>query len=247
MHTPAYKKYDGADTAVMFIHGFMGSPNQFDDLAEAVYGFGCTYVSVLLPGHGCGADGFVKSGARDWKRHVQSEIDKTKNEYKRIFLVCHSMGGLLALNASLIKENNIAGIVLIATPLKIHLLNPKAMSKRLRFLFLPKDSEIKTAYMKTYSLTKSKFFFYPLFIKPAVSFLRLMRRTKKLLPEVSVPVYMFYSKGDETTSYKSVRLFEEGLRNTQKTVFTLEESWHAFYSDDEKSLIRAKLIEFIQK
>ena len=246
MHIPAYKKCDGADTAVVFIHGFMGSPDQFEDLAETVHGLGCAYMSVLLPGHGCGIDGFVKSGEQYWTRHVQSELDKIKNDYARIFIVGHSMGGLLALNASIIRENNIAGLVLLATPLKIHLLNPKAMSKRLRFLRLPGDHEIKAAYMKAFSLTKSKFFYYPLFVRPAISFLKLMKRTKKRLPEVFVPVCMFYSKNDETTSYKSVKLLDKGLCSTQKTLFALDKSWHAFYSEDENKIIRDRLIEFIQ-
>ena len=247
MHTPTYKKCDGADTAVMFIHGFMGSPNQFAGLAETVHDLGCAYMSVLLPGHGCGIDGFVKSNNGVWTQHVQEEIDKIKNDYKRILLVGHSMGGLLALNASTVEGNNIAGVFLIATPLKIYLLNPKAVAQKLRFLRLAKDSEIKKEYMKSYSLTKSKFFYYPLFVKPAASLMRLMRKTKKRLPEVTAPVYMLHSKSDETVSYKSAALLYDGLCNTKKTAFTLEKSWHVFYTNDEQEAVRAKLIEFIQK
>ena len=247
MHTPTYRKCDGADTAVMFIHGFMGSPDQFEDMAETVHSLGCACISVLLPGHGCGIDGFVKFGERQWMRHVQNEIDKIKNDYKKIFLVGHSMGGLLALNAGMVAENNISGAVLIASPMKINLLNPSAMAQRLRFLRLPRDSEIKTAYMNTYSLTKSKFFYYPLFIRPAASLMRLMKRTKRRLSEVTIPICMFYSKKDETTSYKSARILYDGLCNTQRTVFSLEKSWHVFYSGEEQEIIRAKLIEFIQK
>ena len=245
VHIPTYKKYNNADCAVIFIHGFMGSPNQFTDLAEAVYNIGCTYMSVLLPGHGGGTDEFVRFGTLDWQRHVQSEIDKIKHDYKKIFLVGHSMGGLLALNASLVKDNNISGVVLISTPLKTYLLNPKSLLRKLRLLLLPKNNEIKSAYIKSNSVAAKKFWHFPLAVKPVMNFYRLVRQTNKRLPEVVVPVCMFHSRNDETTSYKSAGILYERLCSAPKTAFSLDKSWHAFYVEDEREIIKNKLIEFI--
>ena len=242
MHTRAYKKNSNTDCAVIFIHGFMGSPNQFDDLTDTAYDIGCTCISVLLPGHGVRANEFVKFGVSDWQNHLQSEIDKIGHGYKKIFLVGHSMGGLLALNASLIKENNISGVVLISTPLKVYWFN----RNKLRLLLFPKDNEIKSMYLKSNSIDISGPFFYPSAIKPVIEVYKLMRQTKKHLPEVFVPVYMFHSKGDEATAYKSADLLYKGLCNTQRTAFSLDKSWHAFYDGDEREIMRNKLVEFIQ-
>ena len=245
MHNPICKKYNYADCAVVFIHGFMGSPNQFTDLAEAVYNIGCTYASVLLPGHGGGVDEFTKFGVCDWQRHVQNEIDKIKRDHEKIFLVGHSMGGLLALNASLVKDNNISGVVLIATPLKTYFLNPKSLLRKLRLLLLPKNNEIKSAYIKSNSVAAKKFWYFPLAVKPVINFYRLVGQTKKRLAEIMVPVCMFYSKNDETVSYKSAGILYEKLSGTQKTVVSLDKSWHAFYVEDERRIIEGKLVEFI--
>ena len=51
MHDPFSKEHNDTETAVMFIHGFMGSPNQFADLADDVYNKGYSYTSILLPGN----------------------------------------------------------------------------------------------------------------------------------------------------------------------------------------------------
>ena len=247
MHVPTYKKHDGTDCIVIFIHGFMGSPDQFEDLAEAVHKIGCAHMSVLLPGHGASVKEFARFGIKDWQRHVQKEINKVKHEYKKIFLVGHSMGGLLALNASLIKGSNISGVVLISTPLKINWLHPKFLWLKLCLELFPKDNEIKAAYIKAKSIGNSELLLYPLTIKPIFSFFKLTRQTGKRLPGISVPVYMFHSKNDETVSFKSAGLLYKGLRNTKRTAITLDKSWHAFYYGDEREIIKTKLIEFIQQ
>ena len=247
MHIPTYKKHDGGDCAVMFIHGFMGGPSQFADLEAAVYEIGCSCVSVLLPGHGGGVDQFVKFGVSHWQGHVQEEIDKIKGDYRQIFLVGHSMGGLLALNASLVKENQIAAVMLLSTPLKINLFNPRMLWAKLRLLAFPKSHEIKAAYVKSNSLTAAKFFVYPLFVKAFINFYRLVGRTRARLSEVFVPVYMFHSKNDETTSYRSVALLCAGLCNTETTVFSLDKSWHAFYCAEEREIIKEQLIQMIRE
>ena len=225
----------------------MGSPGQFADLAEAVHEIGCTYRALLLPGHGGGLRKFVKSGLRDWQACVQSEIDKIKQEHKKIFLVGHSMGGLLALQASLVKENNISGLVLISTPLKVYLLNPKRLLQRLGIMRLPKSNKMKAVYIESNSIATPGPLLYSFAIRPALHFYRLLWQTKKRLPEVFVPVCMFHSKNDETTSYKSAALLYEGLCNTERRSFSLDKSWHVFFEDDEREFIRAKVIEFIRE
>ena len=245
MHIPTYKKCDDADRAVIFIHGFMGSPNQFTDLEDAVYKEGCSYMSVLLPGHGDGIKEFVNNGITNWENHLQKEIDSVKKEHNRIFLVGHSMGGLLALNASLNRENKVAGVVLLSSPLKVNLFNPKSLSQKIHLLTLSGDNEIKSVYLKASGVDRSKIFPYPSIVKPFVNFYKVVNKTRRHLPEVFVPVLIFLSKNDETASYKSAKLYYEGLCNAQKTVITLYKSWHAYYYENERKIIMDELIKII--
>jgi carboxylesterase len=245
MHCPTFQKCNDANSVVIFIHGLFGSPNQFVDLAEAVYNLGCAYKCVLLPGHGKDMSEFSKFGGADWQRHLQNEIDTVKHDYKKIFLVGHSMGGLLALNAGMLKENNISGIFLIATPLKVHTISPKAIFRKLQLLRLPKDNEIKSAYMSSNSVKMSKRSLYLPATKTFREFFKLMKQTKKRLSDVLVPVYMIHSKNDETTSYMSAALLYKGLCSTQREAFSLEKSWHAFYVKDEQEIIKEKLSSFM--
>ena len=245
-HSPVYREYDGAEKTAVFIHGFMSGPGHFSELAEAVYESGCSCLSVLLPGHGGTFRQFVKSNAGEWERHVQNEIGKIRDKYKEMYLVGHSMGGLLALNASLLEENKISGVFLISTPLKINLLSPKAFLFRVRLVRLSKDHEIKSAYIKSSGVSAYSPFSLPLIVKPVINFYRVVRKTRKNLPKVSVPVYMFHSRNDETTSYKSAKLFYDGLCNTERYTFPLSESRHSYYCEDEREIIMKKLIDVIK-
>jgi len=242
MHRPINRERDTAETMVIFIHGFMGSPDQFSDLADAVYEKGCSTMSILLPGHGAGMGEFVRSNMRDWERHVQSEIDRVDERYKKIILVGHSMGGLLALGASLAPDSRVAGVLTIATPLKI---NKKSFYIKLQMMTRPSMSEIKRAYFRATSIGRSAFWHYLILSRPLYHLFRLIKQTRGRLAEVTVPVTLFYSRGDETVDYRSAKFFEEGLCNTEPTVVTLDKSWHAYYDAAERAVIVGKLLEMV--
>ena len=230
---------------MVFIHGFMGSPNQFADLAEAVQSLGGGTVSLLLPGHGAGMEELAKARACHWQNHVQKEIENIRAACKKIFLVGHSMGALLALNASLVKENRISGLVLIAAPLKVHLFHPRSLFRKLRLILFRKQHKVKAAYIQSNSLQTSGILSCLLAIRPMLEVYRLAKKTRKGLGEVSVPVYMFHSKKDETSAYKSAALLYAGLKNTERRLFPLEKSWHAFYDAEERKTIKKELLAFI--
>jgi len=246
MHTPVLQELSTSRKIVIFIHGFMGSPNQFESLIKTVHDVGCSYCSILLPGHGFSMNEFAQSSVRKWEQHVQSEIDKIKDNYDEIYLFGHSMGGLLALNASLNKDNKIIGVFILQTPLKINSTNFKFFVPKLKLLFYPKSNEIKAAYTRSNSIDMSNILLYPLILKPTINFFELLHKTKINLKDVFVPVYMIYSTKDETTSYKSLELMEKGLCNTERNSFTINNSWHAYFPDDDLSIISEKLSKFIK-
>jgi len=224
----------------------MGSPIQFEDFACAVYDAGCSYNSILLPGHGARVSDFIKTGLNEWEHHLQSEIDKVKEKYDKIYLVGHSMGGLLALNASLVKKNKVAGTFMLSTPLKTNALNFKFFLPKLKLLFYPKDNEIRSVYFKSNSTGTSNVLLFLLFAKPFLSLHKLIRKEKRNLNKVFVPIRMIHSVNDEMTSYKSAKLLCDGLNNTQRDSFTLYKSWHVYFYDDEKEFIKEKLLDFIK-
>ena len=244
MHIPKQMIYENSKKIVFFIHGFMGSPNQFCELMEKVYNEGFSVVSILLPGHGSTGFEFAKSTVGDWESYLRKEILRYR-DYEKVYFVGHSIGGLLALNMSL--EFNICGVVAISSPLKIYLLNLTANGKRLKILCSNKEKEPRKTYIKSFGINKPYLHTVILWIRVMFEPHKLMKKSKKILKNISVPVLTIHSKNDETVSFKSRDLFKEQLLSSAHEAIELIESYHAYYTESEKEIIDSAIVEFISK
>ncbi|MDD4323414.1 MAG: alpha/beta fold hydrolase [Eubacteriales bacterium] len=242
MYSSIEKIDKNSDKIIIFVHGFMGSPTQFNELMDFAYENGFSVVSLLLPGHGKSGFSFAMSTLRSWEEYLDNQLRRFAS-YKVKYIVGHSIGGLLALNASL--KFDLDGIVLISTPLKIYLFKPTALLKRFKLLFNRVEPHIKETYKNSKSIGRPYLISMPLWFRVLSQPHILMRKTRKNLAKVHVPVLIIHSESDETASIKSSALFDTLLLNSQHEIVMLKESWHAFYTEEEKEIIRAKISDFI--
>ena len=118
------------DTIVIFIHGFLGSPHQFISLADFVYHMGYACAALLLPGHGGTAKDFAHSSQQQWTEQVHKEVHRYAELYPNVYLMGHSMGGLLAINESICSKANVKGLILLNTAIKIGLKSRSSLYSR---------------------------------------------------------------------------------------------------------------------
>jgi len=235
----------GNECIVVFVHGFLGSPDQFSELMTAVTQRGFAAMSVLLPGHGDTGMAFAKSTLADWEAHMHRELQRCRH-YRRIYLVGHSIGGLLSLNAATNPDYNIAGVAAICSPLKIYFIRPSALLKRLRLAIYRADHKIKSTYISGKSVRGIPFF-VPLWYRVLLQPHKLMRKTRRNLANVHVPVVLIHSRGDETASFKSAEMLDKGLINSPHKSIRLKNSWHAYHTDEDKRLIQDEILALIEK
>lgn len=246
MHTPIIKEQADANKLVLFLHGFMGSPGQFSWLIDAVYSKGCSAVSLLLPGHGKTARELYACAYTDWEQHLSDALFQYSKTYDKIYIVGHSMGGLLGLNESVNKANNIAGVFLIATPVKLRT-GMRSLYAKIRCVSYPTRHPIKQEYLKANGISGLNLFTSLLLLKPSREFIKLKQKTLTNLSQISVPVYMVYSKKDETTAYESMVILDAGLKSENKQTLTLYKSTHAYYEPAEREQLLNALLKFISE
>ena len=132
-HEPSRRIISGSDTAILFIHGIVGTPDQFFPLIPLVPDtWSC--VNLLLPGHGGSVCDFSRSSMAAWRRCVSGEIAALAACHKRILLVGHSMGTLFCIDEALRRPEQIAGLFLLASPLRIGM-KPSATIQSLQVAF----------------------------------------------------------------------------------------------------------------
>ena len=117
-----------AETVVLLIHGFTGSPSEFRRLGYYLNDQGYTVKAILLPGHGTTPEDMIRTGFRDWWRCVKEAFEELREAgFQRVIPIGHSMGGLLSLKLAM--EEEVPAVVSLATP--IHL-----GSRKVIFAFL---------------------------------------------------------------------------------------------------------------
>lgn len=244
MHQSSYREKDKAKGIVVFIHGFLGSPNQFSDWSEEVFALGYSVASLLLPGHGPNAERLFRINESDWTKHVENEIKTYRGKYQQIFLVGHSIGGLIALKIAASDSLPLTGICVIAAPIKMNYIAPFSILSRIRLVLSRNDSPIKKTYAASISVPGLSIISVPTILHSFFEIKKLIR-TLGDLAHITLPVLLIYSRKDETVSFKSMSMLESRLLNASTSVLSLPSSLHAYYLPDERAIIAKTLCKFI--
>jgi pimeloyl-ACP methyl ester carboxylesterase len=135
LKTQAFDK--NSNVVVVLIHGYKGDPlrwRNFCDFLARDFGRKINVYICKYPASGT-------TTIRAISRHLSMELDQEFGKRAvHVFLVCHSMGGLVAKNADLSAKHYIEGICYIATP---HDGTDIALMELLLFGVLPKNAEQK--------------------------------------------------------------------------------------------------------
>jgi carboxylesterase len=168
-----------------------------------------------------------------------------RQRYERVFIIGHSMGGLLAINEALV--NGAAGLILMATPMKVKIFSAKALYMSLRVLLgdTKKDDERLQSYRKANSVQKGSITTYLSWIPRFWDLLTLIRKTRQSLKLVRCPVLVIQSKRDETVSWKSHRVLATGLSSAPAEVLLLEKSQHSHFHSDEVESMYERICCFV--
>jgi len=243
-HAPVYREHPDSKGIVVFVHGFMGSPQQFSGLFDVVYRQGYSVSALLLPGHGGSAKYFASGTCERWQGHVDGEVERLSQQYRSIFLVGHSMGGLLAINSSVKFGKSVRGLFLITCPFVLTSFSLYALKLRLKQAFSRRNNPIKKAYFDSCSVTLSPDIIWCTG-RPSAEVKKLIYITESNLQKVRVPVTAVYSYADELTSMKSLDILKSGLQDIPFKQMLLTDSIHVYYTPQEQSIIEKSLEEFL--
>ncbi len=218
--------HEDSTTAILFIHGIVGTPNHFNDFIPLIPKTFSVY-NMLLDGHGKGVKDFSKTSMEKWKIQVASVVEKLSATHEKIYIVAHSLGTLLAIEQA-IKNKTVCKLFLLAVPLSLAI-KPKMPINSLKVYFdkiSSYDYEALAA-KKCYGIGKDKNpFNYIGWIPRFLELFAKIRQTRKTISILHTPCWVYQSLKDEMVSKKSEKYLKQ---NPCITTNTLKHSGHYYY------------------
>jgi len=236
--------------AIIFIHGFMGCSAQFDELIEILGTKSVSFHKLVLPGHETDLSGFNKSRSRHWRQYVNESVEEICRSYDRVLIVGHSMGGLLAVNTSVSLPSDsqtrkkIIGIVAVSFPLALKF-TFRCLKIRLGAIGKQKKNELAqiTAARRFCGVSGINIFNSALLIPNSLGLLGLINRTRKILPDTTVPITVINSSDDEIVSCSTLKFVSRKLPEAK--TFRLAESSHFWFPENELEKIAELIKEYL--
>ena len=242
-HREFVRLVPGADTAVLFIHGIVGTPNHFRDLLPLVslVPEEWSVYNILLDGHGMGVEEFSSASMKKWKAQVWRVFQTLAQCHRRVVLVGHSMGTLFSMELALEYPEKIPFLFLIAVPMRpgvrlFGLINVM----RLVFGRIREDRPLEVATRMVCGVrTTRKLWKYLGWVPRFLELFVQINRVEKKMSTLTVSCVSYQSEKDELVMNWSRKILERG---GVMEVHNLMNSAHFYYHPDDLQLVQADFV-----
>ena len=231
--------------AVLLLHGFLGTPRQFDPILDCFPENWSVY-NMVLDGHGGTVADFARSGMRKWQAQTDAALDALRRRHEKIIVVAHSMGCLLTLASLLREKSGVYGTLLLAPALCIRV-RPVGCINALRVVLdrIPPENVLAAATQKACGVAPEKRLWRYLPALPRFAeLLAKARRVRSLLGFIEVPCTVLLSAKDELVGPRTAAY----LRGRESfIVHVLKDSGHFYYPEQDLAQLRQTVRELVQQ
>ena len=229
-------------SGVLLIHGFTGLPAGMFLLGEYLNRAGFSVLCPRLAGHGTSERDLMRMTKDDWFNSVLDGFYILRGICDKIFVVGHSMGGLLTLKLAV--EYQISKIITLAAPIFIdegmglkNLPPREFCSDACIFTPRKKLDDVPPAVNNVYEKT------------PLISvheLVDLINDVKKLLPTVKTPILIMHGEEDHTAQPRSARFIMDNVGSTEKKIITVPNSGHLLPFAENRDFVFEQTLNFLR-
>ncbi|HPO15521.1 MAG TPA: alpha/beta fold hydrolase [Candidatus Hydrogenedentes bacterium] len=243
---------EDASCAILFVHGFSGTGNNYHDLPDRVADTGWRTRVMLLPGHGTSPFTFETTTADELLSAVIQELRAMRDRYEKLVLVGHSMGGALATLAA--SQMPLDGLILAAPYYNVtfkwyYVLTAeqwaKMLSPLIRWIHAPAENQpVNRREVRTQILS------YPWI--PTRAFLTAMslaERARQLetLHRIYCPTLLIHSTKDNVTSPETAAKAFAEIPSANKRAIWIEHSDHIIFWDYDREQVAEETLAFLKQ
>lgn len=238
---PFFLNSDGS-SGVLLIHGFTGLPAGMLLLGEVLNRAGFKVLCPRLAGHGTSERDLMRTTKDDWHNSVLDGFFILRGLCDKIFVIGHSMGGLLALK--LATQYELAKIVTLAAPIFVdegrglRNLPPREFcSDACIYTERKKLDDVPPAVNNVYEKT------------PLISvheLVDLIADVKKILPKVTAPILIMQGEEDHTVQPRSARFIMDNVGSIEKKIITVPNAGHLLPFAEQRGFVFEHTLEFLR-
>ena len=223
--------------AILIVHGFAGGVYDFENLShelECISNY--DVFTFTLPGH----DGNFKKKItyESWIAKSEQQVEYLINKgYKKIYLIGHSMGGVIASHLAT-KYKEIKKLVLAAPAFEYFGYEHGKLSYS---SLIHKPQQIVKQYGVRLAL--NRMFKLPL---SCVMELRKLVNTYYECPKyINIPTLIFWGENDNVVPKESVEYVYETIKENRKLIY-VKESTHNLFKEDIDNKLTEEILKFFK-
>ncbi|MBX2847122.1 MAG: lysophospholipase [Acidiferrobacterales bacterium] len=243
---------------VLLVHGLAEHTSRYENLGTHLNSHNYSLLAVDLPGHGrsSGTPGHINSFSEyhDAIRHL-IKLAKQKHPEKELFLLGHSMGGLISAQFLLDHQNKFKGAMLsgpaIETPQEppnwqvsvITLLSkivPKLGVLKLDAKGISQDPAVVEQYMKDQLVYKGK-----LSARFLVEMANAMEDCISRANKIALPILIMHGGGDQITSPNGSQTLYKLVSSKDKTIKIYEGLFHEIFNEPDYEKIYSEVVNWL--
>lgn len=243
--------YPGGATGILCIHGFTANPSEMRWLGQHLAAQGHTVCGVRLAGHGTHPRDMARARWRDWFASAQDGVHLLRGMCARVVVVGHSMGGLLALLLAA-QTDGVDALSVLASPIDfperldqtrwLHYVRPFSDQPDTS----PLQGIIREEQARRGEAVIGRVRYNEWSVSAVYELVEVARQAKAVLPFVTQPLQLIYSRGDATVTPDHADRIAARVRSSSIDRHTLERSGHILPQDIERETVFQRVTEFVQ-
>lgn len=244
--------FRGGEVGCLCLHGFTASPAEVRWMGEYLAGRGCTVYGPRLPGHATDPRDLLRMRWQDWYAAALDGWAVLRAQCEQVFVVGHSMGGLLAL--MLAADRPVTGAVIQAAPIRFRsrlIRTAWWLKYGLRFTdqtdTSPVVEVIRAEQQRRGEAVVGRLRYNQWASAGVEQLYALSGEARRHLPEIRVPLLLIYSTQDRTVPPENIDLIRQEVGSASVESRLLQQSDHILPQDVERETVFALTADFIAR